>query len=98
MVVRNEWAPLQLFNPLDGVTIAEPPDIGRGNWAGAANIWFDETGDFWLVYRLRKPPPASWLSAPNCQKHQRGEFHNCLGDDERAVGNGKHGALRFGQA
>ncbi|MEZ8218128.1 hypothetical protein B0813_001665 [Candidatus Fervidibacteria bacterium JGI MDM2 SSWTFF-3-K9] len=57
MVARNEWAPLQLFDPLDGVTIAEPPDIGQGNWVGAANVWLDETGDFWLVYRLRKPHP-----------------------------------------
>jgi hypothetical protein len=57
MTVSNEWAPLRLFDPLDGVTIAEPPDIGRGNWAGAANVWLDETGDFWLVYRLRKPHP-----------------------------------------
>ncbi|MFN4178761.1 MAG: hypothetical protein ACK4I8_00470 [Armatimonadota bacterium] len=52
-----EWAPLRLFDPSDGLTIIDPPASGQGNWAGAPNVWLDETGDFWLVYRLRKPHP-----------------------------------------
>lgn len=51
------WASLKLFDPLEGMTLIEPPDAGRGNWAGAPFVWLDETGDFWLVYRLRKPHP-----------------------------------------
>ncbi len=53
----KEWAKLPLFDPLDGTTIVEPPSSGVGNWAGAPNAWLDETGDFWLIYRLRKPHP-----------------------------------------
>lgn len=52
-----DWAPLEVFDPTEGVTLAEPDGKGLGNWAGAPNIWVDETGDFWLVYRLRKPHP-----------------------------------------
>lgn len=52
-----EWASLRLFDPLDGLTVVEPPASGQGNWAGAANVWLDGSGDFWLVYRLRRPRP-----------------------------------------
>lgn len=51
------WASLPLFDPTEGITIAEPPGQGRGNWAGAPSVWLDESGDFWLIYRLRKPYP-----------------------------------------
>lgn len=50
-----EWASLRLFDPLDGVRVVEPLALGKGNWAGAPNVWLDETGDFWFVNRLRKP-------------------------------------------
>ncbi len=53
----KDWAPVPLFDPLEGVTIVEPPDEGRGNWAGAPSVWLDEQGTFWLVYRLRRPHP-----------------------------------------
>jgi hypothetical protein len=53
----REWASFKLFDPLEGVTIVEPPGEGKGNWAGAPSIWYDRGGDFWLVYRLRKPHP-----------------------------------------
>lgn len=51
------WSDFQLFDPIDGITIVEPPSSGLGSWAGAPNVFLDETGDFWLVYRLRKPHP-----------------------------------------
>jgi len=47
-----------LFDPWKGKTIIKPPSKGRGYWAGAPSAMFDDdTGDFYLYYRLRKPRP-----------------------------------------
>ncbi|MFA0766490.1 MAG: hypothetical protein OXFUSZZB_002265 [Candidatus Fervidibacter sp.] len=51
------WGVVPLFDPTDGTTLVPPPAEGRGNWAGAPSVWWDESGDVWLVYRLRKPHP-----------------------------------------
>ncbi len=55
--MRYEWVTVSLFDPLDGMTVVEPPALGRGNWAGAPCVCLDENDTFWLVYRLRKPHP-----------------------------------------
>lgn len=45
-----------LFDPAEGVTVREPLQPGRGWWAGAPTAYHDdETGTFYLYYRLRKP-------------------------------------------
>ncbi|HUS79625.1 MAG TPA: hypothetical protein VM283_00070 [Armatimonadota bacterium] len=45
-----------LFDPEEGVTVREPLGSGRGWWAGAPSAFHDdETGTFYLYYRLRKP-------------------------------------------
>lgn len=41
----------------DGVVVVPAPDIGAGNWAGAASAVLHD-GVFWLAYRLRRPIAA----------------------------------------
>src|SRR5205823_1817280 len=44
------------FDPLEGVTVTEPPGKGRGYWAGAPSARYDAAGGrFLLCYRLRRP-------------------------------------------
>ncbi|MGC8890020.1 MAG: hypothetical protein ACP5PC_04870 [bacterium] len=47
---------LRLFDPNNGITVANPPDRGIGFWAGASSILYDEEDKkFYLYYRLRRP-------------------------------------------
>ena len=47
-----------LFAPETGTTIIEPAGNESGFWAGACNVLYDdETGKFYLYYRVRKPHP-----------------------------------------
>ncbi len=47
---------IPLFEAEGGVTVREPLDSGPGWWAGAPSAIFDEeTGRFYLYYRIRKP-------------------------------------------
>ncbi len=39
--------------------VLNPPDYNPGSWIGAGNVILDEeAGEFWLVARLRRAPPA----------------------------------------
>lgn len=43
-------------NPEEGQTILEPPGSGPGYWVGAASVIYDqESKNFYLYYRLRRP-------------------------------------------
>ena len=45
-----------LFDPAEGTTVFAPLDTGQGYWAGAPTaIHDDDTGKFFLCYRVRKP-------------------------------------------
>ena len=45
-----------LFNPEEGITVVEPLGGGQGWWAGAPSaLYDDESGRFYLYYRLRRP-------------------------------------------
>jgi len=45
-----------LFDPKEGQTVVDPPGSGRGWWAGAPSVIYDDQKDrFLLFYRLRKP-------------------------------------------
>lgn len=47
---------IPLFGAEDGLTVREPLDAGAGWWAGAPSVIFDdESGRFYLYYRVRKP-------------------------------------------
>ena len=47
---------LKLFDPIEGLTIFEPPGKGRGYWAGAPSAIYDvEKKLFYLSYRRRRP-------------------------------------------
>lgn len=46
----------RLFDPTNGLVVRSAPGSGRGYWAGACSAFLDdETGRFYLYYRLRKP-------------------------------------------
>lgn len=46
----------RLFDPTEGLTIVESPGRGRGYWAGAPSVLYDQDRKlFYLSYRLRKP-------------------------------------------
>lgn len=50
------FAQIPLFGPEDGVTVREPLGSGPGWWAGAPSaLYDDQSGRFYLYYRLRKP-------------------------------------------
>ena len=56
MIGRKIFSYLPLFNPEEGITIVEPLNPGRGWWAGAPSVIYDESEKaFYLYYRLRKP-------------------------------------------
>ncbi|HET9872766.1 MAG TPA: hypothetical protein VFP89_09255 [Propionibacteriaceae bacterium] len=48
---------IQLPRYEDAVVVVEAPDVGPGNWAGAASAILVD-GVFWLTYRLRRPVAA----------------------------------------
>lgn len=52
----RDLAPFPSFDPTQGQVVRQPPGAGAGYWAGAPSATFDrESGDFYLVYRLRRP-------------------------------------------
>ncbi|MBX6312071.1 MAG: hypothetical protein IRY99_03995 [Isosphaeraceae bacterium] len=52
----RDWARFPLFDPAEGTIIRHPPGEGPGYWIGAPGAAYDaERGDFYLVYRLRRP-------------------------------------------
>ncbi len=52
----RDLAAFPAFDPGQGQVIRQPPGTGPGYWAGAPSVTFDrEAGDFYLVYRLRRP-------------------------------------------
>lgn len=52
----KSWSRFEPFEPARGVIVREPPGAGAGYWAGAPGATYDsDTGDFYLVYRLRRP-------------------------------------------
>jgi len=52
----KELGRVPLFDPADGRTVVPPLSEGRGWWAGACSVFYDEgSGKFYLYYRLRKP-------------------------------------------
>jgi len=53
---RKWLGTLPLFDPSEGQVVREAPGSGPGYWAGAPSARFDdESGRFYLYYRLRKP-------------------------------------------
>ncbi len=53
--MRN-FASLKPFDPRQGTVVRQPPGDGPGYWCGAPGVTFvDATGEFFLVYRLRRP-------------------------------------------
>lgn len=53
---RRIFALPPLFDPQEGTTVIEPLQSGRGWWAGACSVLFDEEAQrFYLYYRIRKP-------------------------------------------
>lgn len=50
----RSWPHSLLFQPEHGQIVREPPGGGAGYWAGAPGAWY-ERGEFYLVYRLRRP-------------------------------------------
>ncbi len=53
---RRWFGLLPLFDPQSGQTVREPQNDERGWWAGAASAIYDEqSGNFYLYYRLRRP-------------------------------------------
>jgi len=53
---EKKLGPLDLFDPIEGVTIFEPPGSGKGYWAGAPSVIYDlDRERFYLSYRCRKP-------------------------------------------
>ena len=55
--VGKKWfSAVPLFDPMEGITILEPPSSGVGWWVGAPSILFDnDRQKFYLYYRRRKP-------------------------------------------
>ncbi|HIE51939.1 MAG TPA: hypothetical protein EYP85_09285 [Armatimonadetes bacterium] len=52
----KRFGTIALFDPEEGVTVREPLARGPGWWAGAPGVFYDEDSrQFYLVYRLRKP-------------------------------------------
>ena len=50
------YGQVPLFDAEDGVTVREPLGEGNGWWAGAPScVYDDESGRFYLYYRVRKP-------------------------------------------
>ena len=53
---EKKLGPLDLFDPIDGLTIFDPPGSGKGYWAGAPSVLYDlDRERFYLSYRLRRP-------------------------------------------
>jgi predicted GH43/DUF377 family glycosyl hydrolase len=54
--MATNWGNFRTFDPNRGNLIRKPPGEGKGYWAGAPSVSFDEvTSLFYLVYRLRRP-------------------------------------------
>ncbi|MCC6444821.1 MAG: hypothetical protein IT210_15355 [Armatimonadetes bacterium] len=55
----KDFAPLPLFDPMQGIVIREPRVGAEGYWAGAPSVFPDpKDGLIYLTYRLREPRPA----------------------------------------
>jgi hypothetical protein len=53
---QHAYGQIPIFDPADGITVAEPLGTGKGWWAGAPSALYDaDQGTFYLSYRLRKP-------------------------------------------
>jgi hypothetical protein len=77
----KSWGLFEPFDPQRGLVVREPPGQGPGYWAGAPGATFDhDTGDFYLVYRLRRPRDVRGL----------------LAREERAARKRQHRAMRSG--
>ena len=52
----QHWAPVEVFDPDDGIVIRRPPSEGAGYWVGAPGVMYDRIGEaFYLTYRVRRP-------------------------------------------
>jgi hypothetical protein len=52
----RHWSSFPILDFAQGTVVRNPPGEGPGYWAGAPSVTYDEErGDFYLVYRLRRP-------------------------------------------
>ncbi|HYZ55011.1 MAG TPA: hypothetical protein VE733_16110 [Streptosporangiaceae bacterium] len=56
--MNRAYIPLRAFDPLAGTVVMEPERNERGYWVGCPSVLRENTGEFWLTYRQRRPRGA----------------------------------------
>jgi hypothetical protein len=75
------------FDPEEGETIIPPSGEGKGYWAGAPSVLYDqESSRFYLAYRVRKPRPVRGGECYIAESSDGVTFRTLWGSTKEAFG------------
>jgi hypothetical protein len=75
------------FDPEEGETIIPPSGEGKGHWAGAPSVLYDqESSRFYLSYRVRKPRPVRGGECYIAESSDGVAFRTLWGSTKEAFG------------